>query len=213
MQTDILPGQDTKLIPWLDLFAASAETNAEVLGLTESQVEALSDLAQEFQQAMTEMEAARNAAIAATARKNEVRQRAEEVFRNVARVISANAEIEPKYKADLGLSIENQPSGPVRIPLGLGVTMDVSGVNTLRWNRSGNSRATMFVVEADHYDGLGWRVVDVCTRLSFVHKGQKVGKKVSYRVYATRAGKRSVPSMAVSAYNEGPVLISASLAA
>lgn len=213
MQTDILPGQDAKLIPWLDIFAANAETNADALGLSETQVEALAELAQEFAQAMTELEEARNAAIAATARKNDVRQRAEEVFRNVARVISANAEIESKYKADLGLSIENQPSGPVRIPSGLVVRMDVSGVNTLRWKRSGNSRATTFVVEADYYDGVGWRVVDVCTRLGFAHKGQKVGKKVSYRVYATRAGKRSVPSMAVSAYNEGPTLFSSLLAA
>lgn len=200
MATDSIPGTESGFASWMVNFAEVAATHATELNLSSEQTDALEELAEIYNEALVNWTAKQMAAKGATAVKHTAQQNAEELFRPIARIISANSEIPTELKAKLGLKVTPSPSGPVVPVENLAASAYGNGVHKLVWNRNGNSRNTIFQVQAKvGLDG-PWTIVGTTNRIRFEHRDQTPGIPTFYRIVSQRAGRLSSPSNEAAVY-------------
>lgn len=202
MATDSLPGTENGFASWTTNFAEVAAANAAELNLSSDQTDALADLAETYNVALVDWTAKRAAAKGATAIKHTAQHNAEELFRAIAKVISANSEIPVQLKAKLGLRITPTSSGPVVPADRLAASAYGNGVNKLVWDRNGNSRTTIFQVQAKVGRDGPWTIVGTTTRVRFDHRDQPPGVLTFYRIVSQRAGRLSSPSNEAAVYGD-----------
>lgn len=200
---DYIPGPDAQYNDWGQNFSVVCAGSAVALGLSGPELTEINDAANEFNEAYTTSETAKNAARGAVAMKDESRVSTTEVFRRFARQFLADPNVPSSLLAELGLNVGSGSSGPVQVPTELSAVGYDNGENKLRWNRNGNAANTVFVVEARVGNTGEWFFVDVTTKTRFTHDGQTPGTEVFYRVYAQRAGSQSGYSNIAVVYSDG----------
>jgi hypothetical protein len=188
--------------PWMTNFSTVCAANALALGMDPGELNEVSTAATQFNAAYLAQEAARAAAIGATALADQEWAEAKAIVGKYNAMFQAIPGISPELLGELGLTV---PDGggtiPVYVPTDLSALGCSNGVNTLRWKRNGNESGTIYVIEAA-YDGTNdWQIVDNSTRPKFDHANQEPGRFVRYRVYAQRGATKSAPSGTASVYD------------
>lgn len=199
MATDLVPSRDAAFLTWSKLFASVASANAAALHLTEEETSALSDAAAGFAAALSASEAAKASLKGLVSEKVNRRNEAEAIIRTHAKMISADPTISVDLKGALGLNLGERRSAPVTEPSTVCASGQSNGTNLVTWNRNGNSRSTIFILEAKIGNGQ-YTVIDVLTRTRFEHKGQIPGQQICYRVRAKRGDVISGPSNVAVVY-------------
>lgn len=207
MTTENLPRKDALYSQWVLNFASVATANATLLGLSSGQTSMFNALANAFEDAYDESQAAKVTSKAKTGQKDAVRQSSETVFRNAAKMIGANMDVTAELKGDLGLKTTTTPVAPINPPTELSATGYANGDNVLVWRRNGNSKGAMFMIEAKAGTAANWSLVDSTNRTRYTHANQTPGLEIKYRVYSKRGEVSSSPSNQASVYDtsETPV--------
>lgn len=196
-----IPNQDAMYLQWIENFAVKAAANAAELGFSDEEIEAMSELAEQYAEAYEASHKARVAALSASGTKREARERSEEVFRAMARRANANETIPAGLKGQLGMGIQKAPPSPVSTPDNLVVSGDEIGVNRLSWSPNGNSRSVSYIIEYRPHGQSDWQILTATSTLKYQHTGQIPGQRVSYRVSAKRSNTQSSPCASVSVYD------------
>jgi Zn-dependent M16 (insulinase) family peptidase len=196
---DYLPREDAQLQLWLTNFTSIAEANEALLELNKEDIEDLNASKAEYSQKLDGLEAAKGAQRAATNGKNKSKSNVSEKVRRLTRKFKGNPNVNETLLKSLGV-VSNKKSGPVVTVTGVKVRGSNEGVNTVKFNRNGNSSSTTFVIEYKAPDSDVWLFGDAITSTKWNHDNQVPGQQIWYRVTSKRAGKRSVPSVPASAY-------------
>lgn len=194
MTTENIPTKDALYSQWVLNFASVATANATILGLSSGQTSMFNALANAFEDAYDESQAAKVTSKAKTGQKDALRKSSETVFRNAAKMIGANMDVTAELKGDLGLKTTTTPVSPINPPTDLSATGYANGGNVLKWKRNSNSKRTTFLIEARIGSSINWTFVAVTTKTTFTHAGQTPGQQITYRVIAQRAESQSLPS-------------------
>lgn len=110
-------------------------------------------------------------------------------------------DVSPEFLARLGAKKEDAGGADkIFAPEGLIVEGFADGTNFLKWQRSGNDKRNLFIVEARIGDAADYMMVGATTKTKFYHQNQKPGVPVRYRVYATRGGRVSPHSNDAALY-------------
>ena len=212
MADDFMPRGKTQLLAWLNNFNAVASANMATLGLTAADITAISGASGGFSSSIGVVKTAKANLKAATQGELGATKTVNTTIRGVVRRIQSNAAVAPALKASLGINprtaVKNH--APPVTPTGLTAEAFSTGVNTVKWNRAGNKPNTIFAVQAQVGAAGDWVEVGSVTATKFDHVGQTPGMKTAYRVVATRAGMRSVPSPSVTVYG-APVTVTLTL--
>lgn len=196
-----LPLQDSKFRTWSRTFAERAADYQDVLGLTDDQVQALTDVAAQFSSAYGEAEIYRNYARGKVAEKIIAREEAEALMRSIGKVILANDDIPIDVKSELGMKATVTPPSEVMPPSRLSASAIGTTTHLLKWDRNGNSVHTTFLIEMRLEQSAEWRFIGTTTKTKFTHSNQTPGVPVCYRVSSQRADKVSMPSNQASIYD------------
>lgn len=196
---DYIPREDAHLVGWYNNFAANCAENADELGLSPDEVEAIFQASRRLDQDLLALQEAHAAYRAAVAKKDTTRSETVEFARIYARIFKANPGVTPSLQMRLGI-VSSAPSSAVVPVNNLVADGDGNGVIALRWDRNGNSRGTSFLVEYRAYADGEWRTAGVTTKTRFKHTGQVVGRTLAYRITSIRSDEVSIPCPVVLAY-------------
>jgi hypothetical protein len=200
--SDFIPDADGQFLLWYDQFLTACVDNSEELGLTSKELVEIQSFNDDFKQKMTRVVATKSVYEGAVQGKKLSRTLATKNIRGFANRFKADLEVSPGTLRKLGVvSVSN--SAPVVPVSGLTVVGIETGINKLKWKRSGNSSQTTFIVEFRVSGEEKWEFAGAVSKTNFIHNGQIPGRLVWYRVTSTRASKSSVPCPAVAAY--GPM--------
>lgn len=193
---------------WMANFNTVCVANAATLGLDPAELAEISGANTQFANAFNAQETARNASLGATALCDQEWSEALAVAAKYNAQFQAIPGISPLLLGQLGLSVPSGGGGtiPVFEPTNLSAIGYSNGVNSLRWNKSGNEGGTTYVIEASFGDGGTWTIIDTTTVTRYDHQGQTPGEFVRYRVIAQRGQTKSAPSNTASVYEPGLTL-------
>ena len=199
---DISQLSPDEISAFLGNFIAVANTNKTVLGITDGDLDLLTDQKEAVDTRIVGQKSAQDAAKAATASLGSAVKTAKTNLSTRNRLISANPAISNALKAQLGLTVpDNTPTDNTPVPpIELTVTGSAAGINTLRWKRGANKPGVQYVVEAKTDGAAAWVLVDAVTATRFDHLNQTPGLPVVYRVRARRRGVLSAPSNETTIY-------------
>jgi hypothetical protein len=184
---------------WLSNFVTVAEANDAILELSAEDIFKLTTDTTGFDTRMTALESAKNAQKAATGAKNTSKTTISTFVRGLARKFKANPNVSDELLLALGV-VNSNSAGPVVTVTGVDVQACDDGVNTVKFERTGNSPQTTFIIEYKTPSGTDWLFGDAITRTTWNHEGQTPGQQIWYRITSARAGQRSAPSVPVAAY-------------
>ena len=206
---DYLPKKEQDLIAWANNFVTVAMANLVALGLTASDLNTVSGGVADMSANLDTIHALKTQLEAQTVDKNENRHILESSARGLVKTIQANPGVSDSLKVRLGLPVASgvrDHSAPIT-PASLLATPHADGTNIVQWHRNGNKPTTAFVVLAKPVTGTGgtvtddeWTIVGATMGSRFKHTGQTPGAPMAYRVLASRAGRNSNPTSAVTVY-------------
>ncbi|HRI42571.1 MAG TPA: fibronectin type III domain-containing protein [Fimbriimonadaceae bacterium] len=179
-------------------FATVCDNNAGPLGLTGPMVAEIEGAATNFSAELAASTAAKAARAAAVQSKSTQKTTSKAIVSKYAKIFRANSAVSDELLAQLMLPPHSTPgseSSPTT-PLDLTASANGEGVTTLKWNRNGNIRGTIFQIEKRTSPSGAWSILDTTTRRTFV-TASAPGQYVAYRVRATRSGQSSAPSTPV----------------
>lgn len=200
MANENIPSRDSEYGPWIINFASVATANATLLNLTVGQTTNISTLATAFENSLIAANADKATAKGSTAVKNNMRTASEQAVRGAAKLISANPNISPTLKTELGMNVSPSPGGPLVPVTELTSAANENGTVLLTWNRNGNNSRTIFVVQAKTGVSGPWQMVGSTTRVRFTRTGQIPGELTFFRVISQRGEATSFPSTQSSVY-------------
>jgi hypothetical protein len=186
----------------LENFLTVATANREALGLTEEFIGELRSGLTRLRAGIAAAHAAADAHQCATSEKNALRESSTSGLRLAVKRIQAQQMVPVGVLISLGLSTPKTRTSPVQPipPQSLMVTGLDTGVNRLRWDKNGNRPGAVFMVEAREVPDGAFTFVGMSTRPAFDHEGQRPGRRVEYRVKATRSAGASDYSNTAVAY-------------
>ena len=197
-----LPLAEAKLRDWLTTFLDFGTENQKSLQLSDEELETLKESAGAFAEAIPAAYEAVQTARSLIAVKHDAKQQAVRDVRGLVNKIQGLPDVSPELKLLLGLNPHtSKPTrgGPL-VPRRLSVTGSTNGTHTLKWNRSGNTRGTLFLIEAQKGTNGAWQMVGSETQTKFTHTGQTPGVPITYRVRAKRRQQISDPSNLADLY-------------
>ena len=115
----------------------------------------------------------------------------------------ANAAVSNAVLESLGLPPhDGVPYRSVKVPTGLTVVGEPTGVNTVQWKRNGNVPNTIYFLQR-RYGATGeWTSVTATTSVKWSDGDQPVGDLTFYRVFARRGNQTSGFSAEASVYGQ-----------
>lgn len=113
---DFIPPRDADFLAWSLAFASGISSSQASIGITLAQVQAYSDLNNEFQALMTTVSSKETRTPAKVIEKRESRQRLEAEARRLARIINAFPGTTNTKRAELGLTVRKDGPTPSPIP-------------------------------------------------------------------------------------------------
>ncbi|MEQ1823682.1 MAG: hypothetical protein ABL949_14330 [Fimbriimonadaceae bacterium] len=194
LMTQNIPDTDIEFRQWGSNFVLQCQAHAAELGLSPADLAALGEVSSGCVQASTNLERARAAYHGAVATKRIAFEGAEATYRRFAKQFMANPALPVSVLSALGFGVTPPQTSSVTTPRDLAATGFSNGQNRLVWNRSGNSKATVFLIEALFGGSSEWIQVGATTKSKFDHAGHIPGVQVIYRVRAQRANAISSPS-------------------
>ena len=202
---DYIPSGKPELQIWGANFVSVCSANQAVLGLTTSDMTTLNTLQTTFNTTVGSVKNAKNSLKSAVAAEANATKSFTGDIRSLVRKFQTNPAVLAPLKESLGINPRNKPKNrtPPITPTGLMVEGFSTGVNTVKWKRSGNKPNTIFRIQAQTGTSANFVEVGSTNALTFDHIGQTPGVKIAYRVVAFRAKQASVPSTEVVVYNGG----------
>ena len=184
--------------------SASLLEDLSPYGVSEEEVLALQDLSADLQTAIALQIAAENFKLAATTGKLAAREDAIQTASNLVAKIYANPEVTDTMLAKIGLA--QRPKYARTRPL-IPVTSFFAkafetGEVKLKWNRNGNSASVIFVVEAQTEPDGPFQYIVSTSRTRVTLRNYAPGKRVTFRVFATRTDAKSSPSNVAIIYGD-----------
>lgn len=180
------------------------ETHIADLPITQAQLDALIARRDSFGQKLNDQIAAEDAARAATRNINDERPLGNEDVSYWNTTFKKEKSIPRELIVQMGFKTgDSRTSTPPSMPLNLSVKASADGENTLKWEANDNKPNTIYIAEQQPDGTEKWEYLASVNALSFVHKGQKPGTQVAYRVKATRKGEESGYSNVAVAYFNG----------
>jgi hypothetical protein len=198
-----LPNAELELKQWLINFAQQCDNFQTALGLTPDQVIAISSAQGAFIDALTSVEGAKSTYKAAVADKDAAETSAIQTVQPFIARFQANPNLTPGLLATLGVVPRNpgRTHREVSLPTQLQASVNaVAGQVTLSWDPNGNPSYTQYRIEAAPSPAGPWSVVYVTERKRVTLTGYEAGNSVSFRVYASRAGKTNGPTNIITIY-------------
>ncbi|MBS1714875.1 MAG: hypothetical protein JST30_11130 [Armatimonadetes bacterium] len=194
---------DAQLSDWLANLAVTAAANSGTLGLTPPQIAQLNTANTAFAASLTNKIAKANDAMVATMGKNDQRASSLLTVRTLANQWQANPNVPDSLIQQLGLNVHTNDHSerPVYQPTDF-VALGCDQVNSLKWEKNGNFPNTVYMIELQ-LPGGEWEILDSTMKAKYEHEGTTAGEQVSYRVYAQRGTKKSLPSNVATVFSSG----------
>jgi hypothetical protein len=188
MATKFYPANDAEFAVWLAILLNKASLNKTTLQVTEERLTALNTKLSAFNENLALKRQKREESIAQTTLVGNLRKDLNKEISLLNNGFKAIDGLPPNLLEELGLSVNEGSSGttPPSAPADLVVTGTSDGVNSLKWNRSGNRQGTTFLIEAKIGSAENWVIIDAVTGSNHKHKNQTPGVKAQYRVKAKR---------------------------
>ena len=192
---------NSEFINLLNEIATKAEGKAEEFGLTQEIVDDAKARRLNLQAKLSDQIAKRDAAKAATTVINQTRK-SDDQFISDLKVRMRLEKVPPEKFVEAGLDADDSTPSVVapQTPTDLVVEGFSNGTNKLKFNRNGNKKNTVFIIEAKSGDAVDFVIVGTTTKTTFEHKNQKPGVKTVYRVRAQRGGDYSDYSNLATVY-------------
>ncbi|HMS56460.1 MAG TPA: hypothetical protein PKA27_13770 [Fimbriimonadaceae bacterium] len=183
-------------------------------GLTAAQASALDVAVTNFLDAKSAVEDKRSEYRAAVEEQNQYRDELVTLMSQYTSIIYKNPTVTPAMIALLGLEPrDTSPTASVPFtPTSFEATPFADGSVNFSWNRNGNSRSTMFIIEQKNPGG-EWSVLTTTTKTKVSLFGFTPGEEKWFRVYASVNNQASAPSFEDPIYAAAPSQPSISLAA
>jgi hypothetical protein len=188
MAKSFYPANDAEFAVWFANLLNKSTGNKTILKLTAERLTALDAKLNAFNENLALKQQKKDEA---TAQTTLVRNLRKDLNREAGLLNTGFKGIEdlpPNVLEELGLKVGEGSVGttPPAAPADLVVTGTSDGVNSLKWNRSGNRQGTMFIIEGRIGDSKIWTIIDAVTGSSYKHKNQTPGVTAQYRVKAKR---------------------------
>ncbi len=204
-----LPTKDLELQQWVANFVNVAGDNLSALGLSNTDLQPMSDADILFTGDLAGLQVAKVVYDGAVKSKDQERKSLTAIIRPLVKKLQARPTVTPALKAQLGINASTgtrTKSAPVT-PTTLVATPLATGINMLAWKKMGNKATTQYVVYAKPLTAgmtasgdTGWTIVGQTTRSKFDHTGVTPGQPFAYKVVAARADQASFPSAPVTVY-------------
>lgn len=188
MAKTFYPANDAEFAVWFANLLAKATVNKTILNLTDERLTALDTKLNAFNTNLALKQQKRDEATAQTTLVSNLRKD----LNKEAGLLNSGAKgiegLPPNILEELGLKVGegSAVSSPPAAPADLVVTGTSDGVNSLKWNRSGNRQGTTFIIEAKIGGASNWTIIDAVTGSTYKHKNQMPGVTAQYRVKAKR---------------------------
>ena len=194
---------DAQFSDWLANFSTVAAANAALLELSPIELTQIATANTAFATTLNARIAASNAARVATMNKDDQKAASLSTVRTFANQFQANPAVPDNLIQSLGLNVRaDDPSErPVFQPTNF-VALGCDQVNSLKWDTNGNFPGTIYMIEWQ-LPGGEWQILTACTKSRFEHEGTTAGEQISYRVYAQRDNKKSLPSNVSTVFSNG----------
>ncbi|MBS1794487.1 MAG: hypothetical protein JSS81_11565 [Acidobacteria bacterium] len=188
MAKKIYPSNDAEFAVWMANLVNKAGTYKSELKMTDAELDELQHKLASFNANVALKQQKRDEASAQITR---VKRDRTELNRDVGtfnNAVKAIKGLPDHILEELGLSPDGPHfggSGPVQ-PRELVVTGTVDGTHRLKWRRGDSQFGTVFIIEAKTGDAGVWTMIDAVTNSSYLHRNQRPGVKIQYRVKAKR---------------------------
>jgi hypothetical protein len=129
---------------------------------------------------------------AATTTLNQLRKDSDNLASRV-KLAMRNANVAAKKFEELGFDADDLTPSSIapQTPTELTAQGSSGGTNALKFNRNGNKKGAIFIIEAKIGAATGYAIVGTTTKTNFNHTGQTPGVKAMYRVRAQRGDQFS----------------------
>ena len=195
---DYIPHSEAKYLEWLENFCAVAKANVAALGITADEMKALDDFSGQYDSSIKQSVALTAELKSMNERKVSIKKKSIACVRGIVKQIQAKQTIANDLKKQLQITVPGQ-SSPVPVvpfqPLSLTVNVVSVGSYELKWDRNGNNRNTLFLVEAMFEDQKNFIPIITTSKSNFIHTGNKAGARITYRVKAQHGTIFSPPSL------------------
>lgn len=194
---------DSQLSDWLINFATVAAANSATLGLSPAQIAQINTANTAFSGTLAVKIAKENDAKVATLNKNDQRNSSLLTVRTFANQFQVNPAVPDSLIQQLGLNVRSDDPTPRDVfqPTNL-VANGCDQVNSLKWDKNGNFSGTIYMIEWQ-VPGGEWEILSASTSTRFEHEGTIAGVQISYRVFAQRGNKKSLPSNVSTVFSGG----------
>ncbi|HQU84516.1 MAG TPA: hypothetical protein PKY59_15365 [Pyrinomonadaceae bacterium] len=192
---------NSEFVNLLNEIATKADGNAADFGLTQDLIDEAKTRKIGLQAKVSDQIAKRDAAKAATTVVTQTRKSDDQFVSDLKakmrlEKVSPDKFIEAGFDADDSIQTVIVP----QTPTDLVVEGFSNGTNKLKFNRNGNKKNTVFLVDAKIGNAADSVIVGTTTKTTFEHKNQKPGVKVTYRVRAQRGDDLSDYSNPATVY-------------
>lgn len=196
---------DAALLAWLNNFNAVASDNASILGITFADLQPCINGASVLQDSITQSEAARAAALAATNAKTDSRQTAAAAAIAMSKRLLSTPGVSDALKLQLGLTVPapRRRTVPLYVPQDVLLNILPTTQVELTWTPGGNAVNTTYLVEKKTGANGAWTCDTYTTTTRYVDSDCPPGTPTYYRVSAQRTGRTSAPSASAVVYSGG----------
>ena len=194
--SDFLPNREGDLIPWTENFIDVAKNNLAILGIAQSDVDALDSKKESFANGLFVAASKQADAKAATENKNLKKDDLSSKIRVIAKQIQAKPGVPDNIKVQLGLkpsSPSPSPSGPF-VPTDLTIDSVMDRIVNLKWNRNNNPISVIFIIEASGYVDKDFVMIDSTTKVSLQTTYKHSSGATYFRVRAKKGAILTEPS-------------------
>lgn len=185
----------------LDLISQKATGAPADFGLTAALIAEVDASSGEIGEGIADQIIKRSAAKASTTTLKGRRKTGDDLVSRIKQTMKL-AGVPPQKFEELGLDADDasaSTSQPVQ-PIELLVEGFSSGKNVLKFNKNGNKKTAVYLVEAKTGAANDFVIVGTTTKTTFNHTGQTPGTKVTYRVRAQRGDELSDYSNEATVY-------------
>lgn len=196
-------GEEADFAIRFDNLVAVAAQNSGELGLTKAELDEMRALATDLRDDLVAVKAARDAYAAVVARKDARLAAAKRLAGKHSREWRAQDDVSDALLVRMGLAPKQTRSSrrrPVQ-PERLIATADGNGRITLTWDRAGNPRGALFLVQRADAGQEGWTTVLVTTRSKAFVMGTP-GQPIWLRVIAQARNETSEPTSVAALWDD-----------
>ncbi len=195
---------DLSFIAAYQNFYTTCQSNAATLGLTAANLTEIQGGLTTLQTAYNNMIAQRDLAKNTTTTKITARKNAHTIVAKWAKTFDAN----PAISDGLLNQLQLPPHKPGRTisapttPTNLVAEANGNGLIQLKWDRNGNTSATIFEIEAQYAPGGDWTQIGSTTKTRYQFPAT-IGNYISLRLYSSRNDRVSQPTTPVTLWGNG----------